>query len=151
MNSNLYALSSSRFRVHSSRFKRLSAFGFGKANKNGQFPLSPLWQKVDLGGFVIMAQYKSPQSPLVQRGVQVVCPFSKGGPVVWPFSWGGSGGVAFFKGGFRWCGLFQRCGRAHGLQFEKLSALVPWCLYHLSAFIKVIFTLGPGRRPGGNT
>ncbi|MDZ7831366.1 MAG: hypothetical protein U5L07_06410 [Desulfobacterales bacterium] len=66
MKSKLYALSSSRFIVHSLKDSALLALK--KAYKKGQFPLSPALAKGDLGGFVIMAQYKSPQSPLFQSG-----------------------------------------------------------------------------------
>jgi len=41
-----------------------------KAYKKGQFPLSPPLTKGDLGGFFIMAIYKSPQSHLFQRGLK---------------------------------------------------------------------------------
>jgi len=66
MKPNLYALSSSQFTVQG--LKDAVPLALAKAYKKGPFPLSPPLAKGDLGGFFIMAPYKSPQSPLFQSG-----------------------------------------------------------------------------------
>jgi len=88
MKSSFYDLSRSRFTVQGLKDSALLALK--KVYKKGPFPLSPPLAKGDLGGFVLMAQYKSPQSPLLQRGATVAT-FFKGG-------YGGN----LFQRGLRW-------------------------------------------------